>query len=313
MIVSITGGTGFIGSKLVKHHLAMNDTVRILSRSDEKYSSKLSTDNIKYTIGDITDNNADFSEFLKDVDVLYHCAGEFFNLNKMVSINVVGTNNICRAAKGNVKHIIYISSVSVYGNVSNKNIDEDYKLNPANLYQRSKYEAEKIVINLLKRSNTTYTIVRPVKVFGINSPDLSMGKLIRHIKKGNFVYIGSRKNKLSYIYIDDVVKLLSLCATHENARDKIFNISNSISTEDLVNHIKQIENKKKYTITAPKSLSLLAADIFSFSDKFPIRNSQIVGLTNNVTYSSNKIIDDIGYDPKGIIRGVSELYGIDCN
>ena len=313
MIVSITGGTGFIGSELVKRHLEMNDTVRVLSRNDEKYPTKFGTDNIQYMIGDITDNKTDFSEFLKDTDVLYHCAGEFYNQNKMVSINIAGTNNISKAAAGNIKHMVYISSVSVYGNVRNENIDEGSKPNPTNLYQSSKFEAENIVINLLKRTNTTYTILRPSKVFGINSPDLSMDKLIRHIKKGNFIYIGSRKNKLNYIYIDDIVQLLYLCSTNENARDKIFNISDTISTEDLVNHIKKIENKKKYTFTVPRILSLLIAEFFYFYDKFPIKYSQIYGLTNNVTYSANKIKDDIGYESKGIICGVNKLYGIDCN
>ena len=123
MIVSITGGTGFIGSELVKRHLEMNDTVRVLSRNDEKYPTQFGTDKIKYIIGDITDNNTDFYEFLKDTDVLYHCAGEFYNQNKMVSINLAGTNNICKAAAGKIKHMIYISSVSVYGNIKNKIID----------------------------------------------------------------------------------------------------------------------------------------------------------------------------------------------
>ena len=52
---------------------------------------------------------------------------------------------------------------------------------------------------------------------------------------------------------------------------------------------------------------------FSFYDKFPIKYSQIYGLTSNVIYSANKIKNDIGYEPKGIICGVNKLYGIDCN
>ena len=313
MIVSITGGTGFIGSKIAKHHLEMNDTVRVLSRNDEKYPTEFSTGKIQHIIGDITDKNTDFSEFLKDVDVFYHCAGEAFNQDEMVSINVVGTNNICRAAMGNVKHMIYISSVSVYGNIRNQNIDEGDKPNPINLYQRTKFEAERVVIDSCKRTHVTYTILRPSKVFGIDSPDLSMGKLIKHIIKGSFVYVGSRKNNLNYIYIDDIVQLLILCGTHKDSRNKIFNASSMISTEDLVNHIKILEGKKKYTFTFPKILLSFIADIFSFYDNFPLKNSQINGLTNNITYNSNKIESDIGYTPKGIICGVNKLYGIDCN
>jgi len=69
MIVAITGGTGFIGQKLVSRHLAQGHEVRVLSRR------KAVEPGAKLCSGDLSDTDA-LRAFVDAADILYHCAGE---------------------------------------------------------------------------------------------------------------------------------------------------------------------------------------------------------------------------------------------
>ena len=71
MIVSITGGTGFIGKILVEKHLKRGDQVRVLTRRAQSVNP-----NVRIFIGNLFSPDIDLSEFLKNTDILYHCAGE---------------------------------------------------------------------------------------------------------------------------------------------------------------------------------------------------------------------------------------------
>jgi nucleoside-diphosphate-sugar epimerase len=73
MIVAITGGSGFIGRKLVMSHLEQGDEVRVLSRRPPEKSEL--PDSVKWYSGDLS-NSADLLPFVDKADILYHCAGE---------------------------------------------------------------------------------------------------------------------------------------------------------------------------------------------------------------------------------------------
>ena len=78
MKIAITGGSGFIGRRLVNECVTKGFEVRALSRD-----RKLNINGAKIFYGDLSDPDCDFSEFVKDIDILYHCAGEVVNKSSM--------------------------------------------------------------------------------------------------------------------------------------------------------------------------------------------------------------------------------------
>jgi nucleoside-diphosphate-sugar epimerase len=97
MIVSITGGRGFIGQCLVNKHINQKDEVRVLSRSNIS-----NTKGTKVFIGDLTNVNEDFSEFVDGADVVYHCAGEYKDESLMYNLHVDGTQRLLNFSNGKI-------------------------------------------------------------------------------------------------------------------------------------------------------------------------------------------------------------------
>ena len=108
MIIAITGGSGFIGKKLVDRHIQQGDQVRLLSRK-----SPLRSVDVQYFLGDLSSSSVDLSDFVDSVDILYHCAGEVNNKSLMQELHVNGTQRLVDAAQGKIGRWVQLSSVGV--------------------------------------------------------------------------------------------------------------------------------------------------------------------------------------------------------
>jgi len=108
-VVGITGGTGFIGHRLVSLNRGNGDEVRILTRRPPQVPR---TDGLSFYPGDLIASSTDnLRGFLSGVDILYHCAGEPSRIDRMYDLHVRGTEKLLSAAEGQVKHWIQLSSV----------------------------------------------------------------------------------------------------------------------------------------------------------------------------------------------------------
>src|SRR3990167_10695008 len=109
MKVALTGGSGFIGRYLLKKHLALGDTVHFLTRkSGVDIEPK---DRVKVFVGDLTDEESLPLDFVDDVDVLYHCAGEVNHPTLMEKLHVLGTQNLLNLTCSRIGKWVHLSSV----------------------------------------------------------------------------------------------------------------------------------------------------------------------------------------------------------
>jgi nucleoside-diphosphate-sugar epimerase len=135
-------------------------------------------------------------------------------------VNVVGTKNIVEACRKNNAKLIHVSTVNAIAGIKNA-------------YGRTKELAEEIVVE----SEIDYVILRCTLIYGKGSPD--MEKIIKSVSMPIVPMIGSGKNKLQPVYVEDVVDaILKSAKTHgskasgvaENRRfscknGKIYNIA----------------------------------------------------------------------------------------
>ena len=217
MKVAITGATGFIGKLLVQKHLDLGDEVIILSRKEK--SNIEFYDKVKLHYGDLSDANS-LQNFLKDIDVLYHCAAEIRDESKMKLINVKGTKNLIKAASGNIKHWVQLSSVGVYGPIYSGNVKEEQHYDPINKYEKTKLESDLLVLEASENSNFTYTLVRPSNVFGSEMRNESLFQLIKTIEKGFYVFVGSKGASANYVPVENVIEAIYLSGTQLNAKNQ---------------------------------------------------------------------------------------------
>jgi nucleoside-diphosphate-sugar epimerase len=289
MNIGITGATGFIGELLVQKNIEMGNIVHILSRKNT-----FSNDKVIMHQGDLN-NVESLVPFLQSLDILYHCAAEISDESMMKQTNVNGTLNLIEALKGKNLHWVQLSSVGIYGPISEGIVNENQSANPANEYEITKYASDQAVIAAANKGVFTYTIIRPSNVFGVSMRNKSIFDLVKAIDKGYYFFIGKRGASANYVTVEDVVESLILAAHNNAARNKTYIISNWCTIEEFVGVISSKLSKSIPWFRMPKSLLLVLAQLTAFMPRNPLTAGRVHALTNKTIYSTSKIERELGF------------------
>jgi nucleoside-diphosphate-sugar epimerase len=293
VIVAVTGGTGFIGKKLVARLVERGDTVRLLTRSPA-VSGQSSLVKI-HECDLVTVGINDLSSMLDGVDVLYHCAGQLTNAQAMKALHVDATRKLVEAVSGRVNHLVQLSSVGVYGAVKEGIITEESALNPVGQYEITKAESDKIVVDGAKKRGFSYSILRPSNVFGAGMKNQSLFKMVSMIDKGWFFYIGKPGASANYIHVDNVVNGLICCGTMGAAKGRIFNLSDHRTLEQFVGVIANALGRSAPWLRIPELIAHLTGMTLGKIHGFPLTQSRVDALVNFSIYPISRIQQELGY------------------
>jgi nucleoside-diphosphate-sugar epimerase len=151
--IFVTGGTGFLGSYIIKELIERNYQVRAIRRNEKKlpfYIPAEILNKAEWVEGDVLDI-VSLEEAMAGMDYVIHAAGivSFWKKEKkqMYKVNVEGTANVVNAAlTNNVKRFVHISSIAAIGrNKDGGSVDETRKWEESKIntpYARSKQKAE---------------------------------------------------------------------------------------------------------------------------------------------------------------------------
>ena len=144
----VTGGTGFVGRRLIDELLAHGYEVTALVRTFER--ARLLPRGVRPTPGDITKRETLLSG-LRGANVVFHvAAANLIGVNtkeaeRLARINIDGTRQVLEtAAELGVPKIVYTSTVAVYGDTRGQAVDETYRAAGHSFeseYERTKYLA----------------------------------------------------------------------------------------------------------------------------------------------------------------------------
>ncbi|WP_254512679.1 NAD-dependent epimerase/dehydratase family protein [Anatilimnocola floriformis] len=306
MIVAITGGTGFIGRKLVERHLAAGDQVRVLTRSADR--SAQTDERLKFIVGDLAADQPIPEDFLDGVDVLYHCAGELRDPQKMAALHVRGTELLLDAAAGRVGRWVQLSSVGVYGPQMAGVIDENWPMLPRGEYEQTKARADELVLERNAKGEISAVIVRPSIVFGPQMPNRSLFQLLRMIERGWFFFIGSPGASANYVYVDNVIDVLQLAADANVAAGSVYNISDQCTLEQFATHLASARQIAPPRLRCPTWIATAAASVFGWLPGFPLTTARVKAMSTRAVYSSARAQRELGYVPRvSIAEGIRRL------
>ena len=295
MRVAITGGRGFIGSLLVRHHLDRGDDVRLLTRKVESYP----IDNLaKLTIfhGDLTKQSDSINHLVDDADVLYNCAGEVHNQDLMYQTHVEGTKYLITAASGKIGRWVQLSSVGVYGQRLAGNVTEESELNPAGSYESTKLLSDQLVMQAGNKKSLPWIILRPSIVYGPTMTNQSLYQLVSRISRRQFFFIGKNEASANYIHVKNIIDALYLCAICESRYlGNVYNVSDHCSLEDFVAMISDNLGLANISLRFPEWPTRFVTRILENISGFPLTTSRVNAMTNRAIYPINKIRDDLGY------------------
>ena len=205
--ILLTGANGFLGRAILSQLQASGIPVCATD-----LGATIGASDIVYRQADIA-RLEELKPVLENAITVIHVAGlahifspDANSAGKFRQINEIGTANVtAAAAAAGVGHLIVISSVSVYGPYTQGVYDENTPCNPVGPYALSKYNAELRAIEIARESGMALTILRLATLYGEGDPG-NVGRLMRTLDRGRFLWIGDGRNRKSLLYKGDAAR-----------------------------------------------------------------------------------------------------------
>lgn len=231
MKVVVTGGEGFIGSRLVTRLKGLSDDVLTID---------------VHSGIDICDWNS-----LQDIggfDVLYHLAAKIFvpesyeDPRGYYQVNIVGTLNALELCRKSHAKMVFASSY-VYGQPKYQPIDENHPRDPFNPYALSKILGEDLCHGYHRDFGINVVIMRPFNIYGEGQDErFLIPSIIKQAKRG-YIVLQDPEPRRDWVHVDDVVEAYVLAGRYPGEGFEIYNIGSgrSLSVKEVVEQIiKQI-------------------------------------------------------------------------
>ena len=289
--IIITGGAGYVGSKLVPKLLDLDYEVTVLDLMIYGEDVLLDHKNLKKIKGDIRDINL-LEKIIPGHNIVIHLAcisnDPSFELNPTLgkSINFDAFEPLVKTSiKSKVNKFIYASSSSVYGIKKEKNVTEDMKLEPLTDYSKFKGDCEKI-LNSYKTEDFITTTIRPSTVCGYAKRqrlDLVVNILTNHAFHNREIKVFGGDQLRPNIHIDDMVDsyIAVLNADHRKINGEIFNVGfKNQSVNELATDVKEIigedikiintksDDNRSYHVSSEK-----IKEILGFETRYTVKNA----------------------------------------
>ncbi len=307
MKIAITGGSGFIGSRL---------EALLKERGHEVVPVDLTASRPV----DIEDLPA-LIKALEGCEAVYHLAAahrdDIFPRSRYYDVNVTGTENVIAAAEKNgIERIIFTSTFAVYG-LNTGMPDEESRPAPFNDYGKSKLEAEARLKDWAAEGpERSVSIVRPVVVFGEGNRG-NVYTLIDQITRGRFVMVGRGENKKSMAYVGNVAAFLAHLLDRPVGLH-LYNYADKpdYSMQDLTDILYQKLGMDKPGYHLPYICGLSAGYMFDglarvTGRRFPISAVRVQKFCADTTCAADKL-KETGFTPAySLEEGLARMIGCD--
>lgn len=256
--IFLTGGTGFVGGRLMNRLRSSGDRVTAaVRRSSMSGLSRPTFEFSELSIGQ------SWEEGLVDKHVVIHSAARVHVMNDQSAdplaefrkVNVDGTLHLARqAAAAGVRRFIFISSIKVNGEgtVLGKPYTAMDTPSPQDPYGISKMEAERGLREIAQQTGMEVVIIRPVLVYG-PGVKANFRSMMNWLNKGVPLPLGSIHNKRSLVSLDNLVDLIVTCIDHPAAANQTFLVSDGddLSTTEMLRRMGQALGKRARLIPVP--------------------------------------------------------------
>jgi len=315
-MILVTGGTGFLGSELIKQLTDSGLAVRAIKRKTSKIPSVIENNPlIDWFEADINEP-ATLEDAFAGITKVFHCAA-FVSFNpedkkQLFHVNIEGTSNLVNLCIAGNCRLLHVSSVAALGNAKKgKQITEkdfwEYDAK-AHAYGLSKYEGEMEVWRGITEGLDA-VIVNPSVIIGKNAGFEGSGAIFKLVKGGFPFYTDGASG---FVDVEDVAKAMMLLMENPLSGERYIISSDNYHYKDLFTEI-----AKGFNVKAPKKeakpwmlgIAWRALKFFSlFTGKQPSITKDAAKSSLSLSYYSNeKVIAATGIQFKPINQSIQEI------
>ncbi|MFN7118485.1 MAG: NAD-dependent epimerase/dehydratase family protein [Saprospiraceae bacterium] len=252
--ILVTGGTGFLGSYLLRYLVREGYTrVRALRRATSKMDLVTEVaDQIEWVEGDVLDIFA-LEDAMQEVQQVYHCAAVVSfdprDYDQMRQVNVEGTANVVNAAlAAGIEKLVHVSSIAAIGRVKNQPI-----VNEQTKWERSNHNSEYAISKYLSENEVWRGMVEGLNVAVVN-PSVILGSgrweegPLKFFKVvwNNFPFY--TKGTTGFVDVRDVARFMLLLMESDISGERYILNSENLTYQTILNEIALHLNKKPPSI-----------------------------------------------------------------
>jgi len=322
MKIFITGGTGFIGSCLVKRLSQTGHELKCLARetSDIHFLKEIGAN---IFTGDVTDKFS-LLQGMEGCDWVVHLASSFDfwipNNQVFYDVNITGTRNVMESAleKG-VSKVVYVSTAAIYGN-ADWPITEETPVGTerASKYVRTKFEGDLSTWDLYEKKNLPLVVIYPSAVIGPNDPKAA-GRYLKNIAKGRLPAQVLTKLYFSFVHVNDVAEaIVQALEKKDNIGEKYIVSAENHTWGEINQMISEISGTKLPLLKFPTWMTVMnsylltgIANVIRKPPLWDLSVDQISLMKQGVKIHGSKVERELGitYTPirDGIKEGIEHL------
>lgn len=292
MKIIVTGATGSLGAHLVRHFSTAGHDVLATSRA--KTPPARLSEFANYLSADISE-----AFELPEADLMIHCAAladDHAGHEALYEANVIGTRNVCEAAK-HIPKFIHVSSASVYPAL-NKSISEtDSELSNAknlSVYGITKLLSEGIVKEMC--SSPSCFILRPRGIYGIGDRVL-LPRALELVRNGKMISPGKMNVKSSMTHFENFAHAVECCIRTDKSGTHIYNVTD-LEPEILFSTLKQLLDTIHGKSLPVKHIPISVIRFLAMFDAQGLTPMFVRTISKDIVLDISKIRNEINYQPR---------------
>jgi NADH dehydrogenase len=294
-MILVTGGTGFVGTHLIRRLRSDDISIRAVVRDPDKAQTlrELGVDVVKGELADkssLERATAGAERVVHLVGIIQEAAEATFS-----NVHVEGTRNLLEASKkAGVRHFFYQSALGTRPGAKSR-------------YHKTKWEAEELV----RASGIAFTILRPSLIYGPGDQfTIRLSEMIR--MSPILPVIGTGKSRIQPISVDDVVACIRKILTSESFLNEMYEVGGpeQLTYEEVTQAIADALGVRRPMVHMPLFFVKTAAHMLeSLLPRPPVTTDQLIMLQEDNVCSMDDIRDAFGIEPVKFREGLSKFIG----
>ena len=316
--VLVTGANGYTGHYFSRYLAERGVATRAMYYPPDG-KPDLKHELLELVPGDIRNRN-EVERSLEGIKTVYHIAALYRPTNvpqrAFWDVNVDGTRNMVElAVQAGVERFVHCSTIGVHGTTGKTPVTEDAPIQPDDYYQETKWEGEKLALELSRELGLALSVIRPAGIYGPG--ERRFLKITQLVNRRRFVMFGSGETCYHFIHVKDLSDAFVLAAQGERSTGRSYIIADdgAITLNSMVAMLADSLGVRRPGIRLPYALLKSAAIVCEglckpFGISPPMHRRRAAWFVSSRAFDTSRARDELGYSPTVKIEdGMKEMVG----